>query len=189
SVSSQTGAQPGSQSNLPQSDQSAQQQSSTSQSAAGSVEQVRGQVQQALQQQLSSTANNINVEVGSNNQITLTGTVNSEQDKDRAEQIAKSAAPGQTIVNNITIGSSSSTSVPKETTSSTGSALPQAGEAGAQSNANQTSTGTSASGQVGSSQMPSSQSSTSSSANVGTSSQSSTGAVSGSTSSTLPQSS
>lgn len=84
-------------------------QSSTASSA--SLSQAQSQVQDALNKQMSS--GNVAVSTTSDNQIQLTGTVSSASDKQHAEDIAKAAAPGQTIVNNIKVGGSSDSTNPK----------------------------------------------------------------------------
>jgi len=65
----------------------------------------------------------------SGNQITLNGAVSTEQDKQRAEDVARSAAPGATIVNNLKVGSAgekppseSSSSLPPSAAAASGSA-------------------------------------------------------------------
>jgi len=78
-------------------------------------------IQTAIRKDTSLSNSNVNVNVGDNNEIVLTGTVQSSADKDHAEQIARSNAPGSNVVNKITVGSSAGS------TSSSGSAsgLPQ----------------------------------------------------------------
>ena len=92
-ASGQTGAQPSTPaaSSLPQSDANAGSQSTQIQ-----------QIQTALQSQ-----NIVNVQVvNNNNTVQLVGTVNAQTDKDKAEQIAKQAAPGLSIQNNIQVSNS-----------------------------------------------------------------------------------
>lgn len=84
-------------------------QSSTASSA--SLSQAQSQIQDALNKQMAS--GNVAVSTTSDNSIQLTGTVSSASDKQHAEDIAKAAAPGQTIVNNIKVGSSSDSTNPK----------------------------------------------------------------------------
>jgi len=93
-ASGQTGAQPATPaaSSLPQSDVN----------ASGSQSTQIQQIQTALQQQ-----NIVNVQVvNNNNNVQLVGSVSAQADKDKAEQIAKQAAPGLTIQNNIQVSNS-----------------------------------------------------------------------------------
>ena len=79
---------------------------------SGSLAQAQSQIQDALNKQMSSS--NLAVSVSSDNQLQLAGTVASASDKQKAEDIARAAAPGQTIVNNIKVsGSSSDSTNPK----------------------------------------------------------------------------
>lgn len=82
------------------------------QTSSASLTQAQSQIQDALTKQMPSSS--VSVSVNSDNQLQLTGTVASQSDKQHAEDIARSAAPGQTIVNNIKVsGSSSDTTNPK----------------------------------------------------------------------------
>ena len=105
--------------------------------AGGSSAQVQ-QIQQVLQQQ---NITNVQV-VNNNNSIQLVGTVSSQEDKDKAEQAAKQAAPGLTIQNNIqvsqSVNASGSMSNPPSATSPSSTTPPSStnppmGEATAQS--------------------------------------------------------
>jgi osmotically-inducible protein OsmY len=58
-------------------------------------------------------SSNVTVSTTADNQLQLSGSVSSASDKQKAEDIAKSAAPGQTIVNNIKVSGSSSEPSPK----------------------------------------------------------------------------
>ena len=115
-------------STMPQSGEAPSTSSSTS---TTSLEQAKGQIQSALQQQLPSAASGVTVAIDqtSGNQITLNGAVSTEQDKQRAEDVARSAAPGATIVNNLKVGSAgekppseSSSSLPPSGVAASGSA-------------------------------------------------------------------
>ena len=115
-------------STMPQSGEAPSTSSSTS---TTSLEQAKGQIQSALQQQLPSAASGVTVAIDptSGNQITLNGAVSTEQDKQRAEDVARSAAPGATIVNNLKVGSAgekppseSSSSLPPSAAAASGSA-------------------------------------------------------------------
>jgi osmotically-inducible protein OsmY len=91
--------------------QPAPSQSSTTPSA--SLTQAQSQIQDALRKQMPSS--NVTVSVTSDNQLRLSGTVNSQSEKQQAEDIAHSAAPNQSIVNNIKVrGSSSDQTNPKQ---------------------------------------------------------------------------
>lgn len=85
---------------------SASQSSSAMSSASGALSQAQSQIQDALTKQMPSS--NVTVSATSDNQLQLSGSVSSESDKQHAEDIAKSAAPGQTIVNKIKVSGSSS---------------------------------------------------------------------------------
>jgi osmotically-inducible protein OsmY len=85
-------------------------QASTTPSA--SLSQAQSQIQDALSKQMPSSS--VSVSINSKNQLELTGTVSSQSDKQRAEDIARSAAAGQTIINKIKVsGSSSDLNKPK----------------------------------------------------------------------------
>jgi osmotically-inducible protein OsmY len=85
-------------------------QASTTPSA--SLSQAQSKIQDALSKEMPSSS--ASVSINSNNQLELTGTVSSQSDKQRAEDIARSAAPGQTIINKIKVsGSSSDLNKPK----------------------------------------------------------------------------
>jgi osmotically-inducible protein OsmY len=91
--------------------QPAPSQSGTTPSA--SLTQSQSQIQDALRKQMPSS--NVTVSVTSDNQLRLSGTVNSQSEKQQAEDIAHSAAPNQSIVNNIKVrGSSSDQTNPKQ---------------------------------------------------------------------------
>jgi osmotically-inducible protein OsmY len=113
---------------------------SSSASTSGQGTQVQ-QIQQVFQQQ---NISNVQV-VNNNNIVQLVGTVTSQQDKDKAEQLAKQAAPGITIQNNIQVSqsmsgatsnppsASSSTSTSTTTTPPAAATQPPMGEASQQS--------------------------------------------------------
>jgi len=85
-------------------------QASTTPSA--SLSQAQSQIQDALSKQMPSSG--VSVSINSKNQLELTGTVSSQSDKQHAEDIARSAAPSQTIINKIKAsGSSSDLNKPK----------------------------------------------------------------------------
>jgi osmotically-inducible protein OsmY len=84
----------------------------TSTTPSASLSQAQSQIQDALSKQMPSSS--VSVSINSKNQLELTGTVASQSDKQRAEDIARTAAPGQTIVNKIKVsGSSSDLNKPK----------------------------------------------------------------------------
>ncbi|HEX6466582.1 MAG TPA: BON domain-containing protein [Terriglobales bacterium] len=90
---------------------------------------LQSQIQDALQKQMSSGAANISVSVANDNSIRLSGVVASENEKQQADAIARAAASGQTIVDDISVSS------PQGTAGSTSSATPPS----ASSETNQTS--------------------------------------------------
>jgi len=84
----------------------------TSTTPSASLSQAQSQIQDALSKQMPSSS--VSVSINSKNQLELTGTASSQSDKQRAEDIARSAAPGQTIINKIKVsGSSSDSNKPK----------------------------------------------------------------------------
>jgi osmotically-inducible protein OsmY len=89
---------PQSQSQLPDSSQS-----------AASATQAQADVQKAFQQDSSLSQSGVSVQVGTNNNLVLTGTVQSQADKDHAEQVARSASGGMTVDNQIQVSGSSTT--------------------------------------------------------------------------------
>ena len=111
--SASPGASSSSQSASPSSSQypSTSSSSQAGSAASGSLSQAQSQIQEALTKQMPSS--NITVSATSDNQLQLSGSVSSESDKQRAEDIAKSAAPGQTVVNKIKVSGSSSETNPK----------------------------------------------------------------------------
>lgn len=62
----------------------------------------------ALKQQMPSKTENVKVSVTDDNKIKLSGLVNSTADKVQVEQIARSVAPDQTIVNKLKVSGSPS---------------------------------------------------------------------------------
>ncbi len=78
--------------------------------AANSSTAVQSDIQSALRSEpsLSSTvAQNISVNV-SNNHVVLSGTVPSQSDKDKAQEVAEQKAAGMSVINNIQVSSSAS---------------------------------------------------------------------------------
>jgi osmotically-inducible protein OsmY len=172
-----------------QPDSTMQQQPSSSQQSPASATQAQASVQKALQQDpaLSSA---VSAQAGSDNKLVLSGTVPTQADKDRAEQMARSAAGGMTIDNQIQVsgsstspGSSGSSTTPPSTpphgnsfmasdAAQTGSQKPdqsstgQTGQTPDQSTAGQSSTG-----QAGSQSSTGSQSSSGMSSGQGAQSQ------------------
>jgi osmotically-inducible protein OsmY len=71
-------------------------------SASGDI---RSRIQSRLQQEGLAQPSNVLVNVNNNNQVVLSGTVRSEEEKRRAEQAARSVAVNQTVINNITVSS------------------------------------------------------------------------------------
>ncbi|HKR32472.1 MAG TPA: BON domain-containing protein [Terriglobales bacterium] len=70
-----------------------------------SLSQIQSQVQDAINKQLGSS--NVTVSATDDGKLQLTGVVSSERDKQQAEDIARSAAPNQSIVNKISVGTPS----------------------------------------------------------------------------------
>ncbi|HEX5434157.1 MAG TPA: BON domain-containing protein, partial [Candidatus Angelobacter sp.] len=66
----------------------------------------------AIQKQMPSSADKVSVGITSDNRIQLKGNVDTEQEKQQIEQVAQSAAPDATIVNNISVGNPSPGSHP-----------------------------------------------------------------------------
>jgi hypothetical protein len=67
--------------------------------------QAEKQIRDALHKQLPASANSVVVTVLNDNRIQLSGTVSSEQEKQKIEQVAHSAAPNRVILNNIKVES------------------------------------------------------------------------------------
>ena len=65
-------------------------------------------IQAALKRQMPSKAQNVTVSATDDNKILLAGVVNSSADKVQVEQIARSVAPDQTIVNKLKVSVSPS---------------------------------------------------------------------------------
>lgn len=103
--------QPSTQSNP---DQSPMGQTGTSSTTA--ITKAQSDIQTALRKQLPASADSVTVSVSDDNKIQLNGSVSSDTEKQQIEQIARSAAPDQTIVNKITV-SGSSTMPPSGSTS------------------------------------------------------------------------
>ncbi|MGZ4814740.1 MAG: BON domain-containing protein [Terriglobales bacterium] len=86
-------------------------QQSSNSSAAADSSGIQSNVETALQKDDQLAGQSVNAQV-SDKKITLTGNVNSQAQKDHAEQVAKQAAPGYTVKNKIKVsgnaGSSSS---------------------------------------------------------------------------------
>lgn len=72
------------------------------------VTKAESDIHAALQQQMPSKAENVKVSVTDDNKIKLSGLVNSTADKVQVEQIARSVAPDQTIVNKLKVSGSPS---------------------------------------------------------------------------------
>jgi len=105
-------APPASESGAISSDQN---QNSMGATSAGSTSAIQTSVQDALQKDSQLAGQSVNAQVNSKNQIVLTGTVSSQDQKDHAEQVATQAAgSGYTVKNHIkvsgTAGSMGSTS-------------------------------------------------------------------------------
>lgn len=94
--------QPSTQSNP---DQSPMGQTGTSSTTA--ITKAQSDIQTALRKQLPASADSVTVSVSDDNKIQLNGSVSSDTEKQQIEQIARSAAPDQTIVNKITVSGSS----------------------------------------------------------------------------------
>lgn len=93
--------QPSTQSNP---DQSPMGQTGTSSTTA--ITKAQSDIQTALRKQLPASADSVTVSVSDDNKIQLNGSVSSDTEKQQIEQIARSAAPDQTIVNKITVSGS-----------------------------------------------------------------------------------
>lgn len=65
-------------------------------------------IQAALKRQMPSKAENVTVSTTDDNKIQLAGVVNSNADKVQVEQLARSVAPDQTIVNKLKVSASPS---------------------------------------------------------------------------------
>ncbi len=65
----------------------------------------QNQIQDALRKQLPASADSVVVGVLSDNRIQLSGTVSSERERQQIEQVARSAAPDQVILNSIAVSS------------------------------------------------------------------------------------
>jgi osmotically-inducible protein OsmY len=138
-----------------QPDSTMQRQPSSSQQSPASATQAQASVQKALQQDpaLSSA---VSAQAGTDNKLVLSGTVPTQADKDRAEQMARSAAGGMTIDNQIHVSGSSTS--PGSSGSSTPPPTPPQGNSFMASDAAQTgsqtpdqgATGQSSAGQAGS---------------------------------------
>ncbi len=88
--------------------QSSAQSPSTS-SSATDASSVQSNVQSALQKDDQLTGQTVNVAVNSKNQITLSGTVSSQAQKDHAEQVAtQTAGSSYTVKNKIKVGGAGS---------------------------------------------------------------------------------
>lgn len=81
---------------------------SNTQPRGNAASQAQSQIEHALHRQMPSGAGEVTVSVAENNSIQLTGAVASNDEKREAEQIAHAAAPDQTIDNNLSVSSSSS---------------------------------------------------------------------------------
>jgi osmotically-inducible protein OsmY len=79
---------------------------------SSSLSQLQPQVQDAINKQLGSN-NSVVVSTTDDGKLQLSGTVSSERDKQQAEDVARSAAPNQSIVNKISVGSGPSTAYPR----------------------------------------------------------------------------
>ena len=82
-----------------------QQQTPTTPQAASPAAAV-SQIQDALQKQAPTLADKVTVSATPDNAIQLSGTVDSQDQKDQAEQIARSAAPNQSLTSSIKVSSS-----------------------------------------------------------------------------------
>lgn len=69
-----------------------------------SLTRAQAAVENAIQKQMPSSADKVSVDITSDNRIQLKGNVDTEQEKQQIEQVAQSAAPDTTIVNNISVG-------------------------------------------------------------------------------------
>lgn len=79
---------------------------------SGSLSQAQSQVQDAINKQLPSAG--VVVNTTDDGKLQLSGTVSSERQKQQAEDIARSAAPNQSIVNKISVGNGPSTAYPRQ---------------------------------------------------------------------------
>jgi osmotically-inducible protein OsmY len=74
-----------------------------------SPSQAVSQVQQSFQKDPTLSQSGVTVQSGDNNNLVLSGTVQSQADKDRAEQVARAASGGLSIDNKIQVSSSNTT--------------------------------------------------------------------------------
>jgi hypothetical protein len=81
------------------------------------------QVQQSFQKDPTLSQSGVTVQAGANNNLVLSGTVQSQADKDRAEQVARAASAGLSIDNRIQVNTSSAT--PQTSTPPQSSTTPQ----------------------------------------------------------------
>ncbi len=91
-------------------DQSATGQSGTA--SAASATKAQSDIQSALRKQLPASADSVTVSVTDDNKIQLSGSVNSESEKQQVEQIARSASPNVEIVNKLNVSGSGSSTTP-----------------------------------------------------------------------------
>ena len=77
--------------------------SQTGTTSTTTLTQAQTHIQTALRQQLPASADSVSVGLSDDNKIQLRGTVSSEQEKQNIEQVARSAAPDQVIVNSLTV--------------------------------------------------------------------------------------
>ena len=80
---------------------------------AGSLSQTQAAIENAIQQQMPSVANQVSVGITSGRRIQLSGNVDTEQERRQVEQVAQSAAPDATIVNAISVGKPQASSPPQ----------------------------------------------------------------------------
>jgi osmotically-inducible protein OsmY len=98
-------------------DQSPMGQTGTTSTTA--ITKAQSDIQTALRKQLPASADSVTVSVSDDNKIQLNGTVSSDTEKQQIEQIARSAAPDQNIVNNLKVSGSLNTPPPSGVGNST----------------------------------------------------------------------
>jgi hypothetical protein len=79
-----------------------------------SLTRTQTQIEDAIRQQMPSSADKVSVGITNDDRIQLSGNVDSEREKRQIEQIAQSAAPDANIINSITVGQSSPHGTPPQ---------------------------------------------------------------------------
>ena len=114
---------------LPQQQQQLPQEQTPMAPQATSPASAAGQIQDALQKQSPTLASKVNVTVAPDSSIQLSGTVDTQQQKDQAEQIARTAAPNQQVTNDLKVSMSTPATVPPTSATEGSKAAEATGEA------------------------------------------------------------